>query len=48
MKGVENMEKLINELMKVVERICNKEDATKEEIEALAKVAGVIMRWYYI
>ena len=42
------MERLINELMKVVERICNKEDATKEEIEALAKVAEVIVRWYYV
>ena len=42
------MERLINELIKVVERICNKEDATPEEIEALAKVAEVIVRWYYM
>ena len=46
MKEGKDMERLINELMKVVERICNKEDATQEEIEALAKVAEVIVRWY--
>ncbi len=35
-------EELYNELMKVVRRISSKENATPEELEALAKVAEVI------
>lgn len=36
-------EELYNELMKAVRRISSKENATPEELEALAKVASVVM-----
>ena len=35
---------LIENLMKVVKRGCEKENATSEEVSALAEVAGVIAR----
>lgn len=39
----ERMDQLIDELMKVVRRIANMEDATPEEVKALAEVANVVV-----
>jgi len=38
-------DELADNLMKVVKRLSNKEDATAEEIEALSAVANVLTTW---
>ena len=42
----EKCKMLVDELMKVVERLSNKENATAEEITALADVADVLAMIY--
>lgn len=42
---IEVRDELTDNLMNVVKRLSNKEDATAEEIEALSAVANVLTTW---